>query len=215
MSGQGVGGSPVWQQPPSFGIGGGLSDRLVEALSRRLESEMDARDFVGCPNLKGGRLKNFVDLFQGVPVEVMKDVVAKCQASLSDLVRGALAQIMLDVAEIRDRRSGLEADLGVKFPLVKTGEQTVVVRPKDSLPIKVVGGNLLEMIQKFNGEFAGAFPGLVPIDTNRVWETCEPAKKLLWRLAADLRVTRQLQEAERAQQAYWLACKISDRAPRT
>ena len=215
MSGQGFGGSPVWQQPPSFGFGGGLSDRLVEALSRRLESEMDARDFVGCPNLKGGRLKNFVDLFQGVPVEVMKDVAAKCQASLSDLVRGALAQIMLDVPEIRDRRAGLEADLGVKFPPVKTGEQTVVVRPKDSLPIKVVGGNLLEMIQKFNSEFAGAFPGSAPIDTNRVWETCEPAKKLLWRLAADLRVTRQLQEAERAQQAYWLACKISDRAPRT
>lgn len=212
---QGFSSSSMWQETPSLGLGGGLSERLVDALSRRLESEMDARDFAGCLNLKGGRLKSFVDLFQGVPIGVMKDVVSKCQAALSDLVRGALAQIMLDVSEIRERRAGLEADLGVKFPPVKTSEQPRSVEVKGPGPIKPLTGTLLEMIEKFNVEFAGSFAGLAPIDPSRVWETCEPAKKLLLRLGVDLRVSRQLQEAERAQQAYWLACKISDRAPRT
>ena len=70
------------------------------------------------------------------------------------------------------------------------------------------------MIGQFNADYVGAFPGVAAIDLSKVWESCERAKKLLWRLGADLRASRQLQEAERAQQAYWLACRISDQAPR-
>jgi hypothetical protein len=213
---QGFVGGIAWQSGTGPGVSGSTIDRLVEALSRRLESEMDAREFAGCPNLRGGLLKGFVEQFQAVPIDVMRDLVGKCQMSLSDVVRSALCQIMLDISEIRDRKSELESKLGLKFSSVKPGDLPAapIQRPKES-STGSLPRNLPALIASFNAEFVGSIVGLSPIDISKVWETCEQAKRLLWKLGANLRAERQLQDAERATQAYLRACKISDLAPRS